>query len=932
MNRVPGGEPACAMADLTHARADDDAAVGDRAVLSTKLHVPRPPSTFVSRPRLTERLERARPGTVVLVCAPAGSGKSVLVADWCRHRSSPVAWLSLDADDNDPIRFWRHLAASLDRALADDPASTGVDVRRLIAGRGDQRVEEIAIAVLNAISDLFDDLVLVLDDYHVIDDDDVHAGVRLFLQHAPEQLRVVVVGRADPPLLLARRRARGELTEIRAADLQFSVGEAAGFFGDAIGAELPADTVAMLAERTEGWAVGLQLAALSLEGRDDVSAFVTSFSGSHRFVLDYLTEEVLDRQPDRVRDFLLSTSILERLSGPLCDAVTGNDDGQDMLEDCERANLFVVALDDERRWWRYHHLFAELLRSRLERHPPETVNDLHRRAAAWHEAHGHVDRAIAHATAAGDHAWVMRLIERHADELLLRREGATLRRRLAELPDGVEASRRLLVAHARTAAYAGRPTEAEALLDAAAKTAPDRDEQFEPSVDLVASPLATLDPTTALMRAFVAHLRGETDEAVALATQALDDLDADGSAAALIARLHLASALWMRGTVDAAVPALATNLEGWRTLGEPGRAAFACHYLARAHRARGDLDAATETYRAVLSIEDGETASATPSAGVAHIGLAEIAYQRNDLDEARRHLEPGIAACRQLVYTQSLASGLATLAQIRRDEGDTEGARAALDEAIDVGPDPDVVDLLNPVPVQRARLLLADGDDGPAERWIRHRGVGVDDQPHHPLEPAHLLLARLLVSRGQGARTLPLLDRLLDAATDDGRTGSVIEIEMLRALALADDDSPSAVSTLARAVSLAAPQRFVRLFVDEGEPMAALLAAVVATPDAGDVDRHVLERVAKLIAAFDRAADDAAGADSARHSLVVQLTERELEVLGHLATGKPNREIADELYVSLNTVKKHITHILDKLGAANRTAAVDRARALDLLR
>ncbi len=923
------------MADLTPARTDDDAAAGDQAVLSTKLHVPRPPSTFVSRPRLTERLERTRPGTVALVCAPAGSGKSVLVADWCRHRSSPVAWLSLDADDNDPIRFWRHLAASLERALADDPASR-VDVRRSITTRGDQRVEEIAITVLNTISGPFDDLVLVLDDYHVIESDDVHAGVRLFLQHAPEQLRVVVVGRADPPLLLARRRARGELTEIRAADLQFSTAEAAGFFGDAIGADLPADTVAVLAERTEGWAVGLQLAALSLDGRDDVSAFVASFSGSHRFVLDYLTEEVLDRQPERVREFLLSTSILERLSGPLCDAVTGNDDGQDMLEACERANLFVVALDDERRWWRYHHLFAELLRSRLERLPPHAVNDLHRRAALWHEAHGHVDRAIDHAAAAGDYTWVMRLIERHADELLHRREGATLRRRLAELPDGVEASRRLLVAHARTAAYAGRPTEAEALLDAAANAAPDSDERFEPSIDRVASPLAMLDPTTALMRAFVAHLRGETDEAVALATQALDDVGADGTAAALIARLHLASSLWMRGTVDAAVPALAANLEGWRTLGEPGRATFACHYLARAHRTRGDLDAAAESYRAVLTIEDGQTASAAPSAGVAHIGLAEIAYQRNDLEQARQHLEPGIAACRQLVYTQSLASGLATLAQLRHDEGDTEGARAALDEAIDVGPDPDVVDLLNPVPVQRARLMLADGDDGPAEHWIRHRGVGVDDVPHHPLEPAHLLLARLLISRGQSARTLPLLDRLLDAATDDGRTGSVIEIEMLRALALADDDLPSAVTSLARAVSLAAPQRFVRLFVDEGEPMAALLAAVVATPDAADVDRQVLERVAELIAAFDRAAaggaGDANGAGSARQSLVVQLTERELEVLGLLATGKPNREIAAELYVSLNTVKKHITHILDKLGAANRTAAVDRARALDLLR
>jgi LuxR family maltose regulon positive regulatory protein len=317
---------------------------------------------------------------------------------------------------------------------------------------------------------------------------------------------------------------------------------------------------------------------------------------------------------------------------------------------------------------------------------------------------------------------------------------------------------------------------------------------------------------------------------------------------------------------------------------------------------------------------------------VAHIGLAEVEYQRSELEQARRHLDVGIALCRQLVYTQALSSGLATLARLRRADGDLDGARAALDEAIDVGPDDDVVDLLNPVPVQRAQLLLAVGDEGPAERWTRHRGVGLDDRPYHPVEPAHLLLVRLTLSQDGVARALPLLDRLLDAATADGRTGSVIEIEMLRALALADHDPRGAASALVRAVALAAPQRYVRLFVDEGAPMAAVLGNVVATPSIGDVDRSVLEHVAVLIRELERDPDDIAGAGVARQPLVVPLTDRELEVLDHLATGKPNREIADELYVSLNTVKKHITHILDKLGAPNRTAAVDRARALDLLR
>ena len=916
------------MADLPHAPAD--APLGGQPVLSTKLHVPRPPATFVSRARLTEQLDRLAPGTMALVCAPAGCGKSVLVADWCRRQSSAVAWLSLDADDNDPIRFWRHVAASLDGAAGDTSASLREAVDQLARRASTPTVDDIVTTIVNtAAADDRDDTVLVLEDYHLITDEGVHDGVRLLLERAPAPLRFVVISRADPPLLLARRRARGELIEIRAADLRFGADEATAFLEQATGARLADSTVATLADRTEGWAVGLQLAALSLGGRDDVEAFLDTFTGSHRFVLDYLTEEVLDRQPDRVREFLLSTSILDRLSGPLCDAVTGGDDGHELLEWCERANLFVVPLDDERRWWRYHQLFAELLRTWLDRRPDDEVHELHRRAAAWYESNDLVEPAIEHATAAGDTAWAMRLIERHADELLLRREGATLRRRLAELPDGVEASRRLLVAHARTAAYAGRPREAELLLDAAAHARPEPDDAFEPSIDRAASPLSTLDPTTALVHAFIAHLRGRSDDAVSFAQGALADIEDDSSAVALIAQLHLASALWVRGQVGPAESALAANVERWRLLGEPGRVAFGCHYLARAQRARGDLDAAIATYRAALDVQAAASASGSPSAGVSLIGLAEIAYQRNELDHARHLVERGLEASRQLVYTQALSSGLATTAWIRRCDGDTDEARALMDEAVDVGPDDDVIDLVNPVPVQRARLFLAEGDPAPAERWIRHRAVGLDDEPHHPIEATHLLLARLTIAESRGRQAVPLLDRLLHTATDDGRVASMIEIELLRALASADDHPADAAASLTRAVMLAAPQGYVRVFVDEGTPAATLLGRVVAAPSP-ELDRTVLGHVATLIAAFERSPDPSAAATPAQ-PLVVPLTDRELEVLAELATGKPNRQIADELYVSLNTVKKHITHILDKLGVSNRTAAVDRARSLGLL-
>src|SRR5215208_2639372 len=391
------------------------------ALLATKLHVPRPRPGLVSRPRLLERLHAGMQHEVVLVCTPAGFGKTTLLADWAQGRQQPVAWLSLDVGDNDPARFWRHVAAALDGVVPGVAERVG----GLLQGPQSASFEAVVAALVNQLAGVADQVVLMLDDYHLVQAPQVQQSFGFLLEHLPACLRLVLASRADPPLGLARLRAGGQLTELRAAELRFTVEEAAQLLRAAVGPGLPEAAVAALGDRTEGWVAGLQLAALSLRGQDDIGAFVAGFSGSHRFVLDYLAEEVLDRQPEHVRDFLLETSLLERLSGPLCDAVTGRADSQQLLEQAERANLFLVPLDEVRGWWCYHHLFADLLRARLAAEQPERVPELHRAAAAWSEQHGLVDDAIRHALAAGDAVSAARLAERHADALLLHSEGVT---------------------------------------------------------------------------------------------------------------------------------------------------------------------------------------------------------------------------------------------------------------------------------------------------------------------------------------------------------------------------------------------------------------------------------------------------------------------------------------------------------------------------
>ena len=906
-------------------------------LLATKLYVPRLQPGFVARPRLVQALDEGLARRLILVGAPAGFGKTALLACWARRGDRPVAWLSLDAGDNDPARFWRYAVAALDRARPGIAERVGA----LLGPSAPASFEGLVTALINELAAPpgQDELLLVLDDYHLIDAQQVHEPIAFLLEHLPPGVHLVLASRADPALPLARLRAGGQLAELRADDLRFTAEEAAALLRETAGDVLPAAAVVALAARTEGWAAGLQLAALSLQGQADPTGFVAAFSGSHRYILDYLTDEVLDGQTDQVREFLLETSVLERLSGGLCDAVTGRTGGQVMLERVERANLFLVPLDEVRGWWRYHHLFADLLRARLQQQQPGRGAALHRAAAAWCEEHGLADDAVRHALAAGDPAWAARLIERHFDEIFLSGERATLERWLGALPAGLIRSRpRLLLAQARLALLSGRLEAVDGLLDNAERAFADAaDEPFEPSAGKAASALVNVPAAIALEHALLAYLRGDAEGTAAFASQALAKLGEGEWMLDLWIRSMRALGELLRGRLAAAERAFAASITAWWSVGEPAMAASDCHLLGQVQRALGRLDAALDTYQQALEMTAPHGRQALPAAGIAYVGMAEVAYQRGELDAALRHVTEGIPLCRQVVYTQPLATGLAALAWIRQAQGDHAGALEAMGEAGRVAPGPAVAGLLNPVPAQRARLLLAQGEVAAAARWVEQRGLGPDDDPGYPREPEYLVLARVLLAQDRPGPALTLLGRLHAAAAAQGRTGSVIEIQALQALALAAaGDENAAVDALAQALMLGCSQGYVRVFADEGAPMAALLGRLVAAQKADHaVARGVpLGCLAQVFGAFGQkpAAPGARQhAAAAVPGLVEQLTPRELEILALLAAGTPNPRIAEQLVVSLDTVKKHVSHLLGKLGAANRTEAVTRARELGLI-
>jgi ATP/maltotriose-dependent transcriptional regulator MalT len=906
-------------------------------LLATKFHVPR--AGVVPRPRLVKSLGRVIGGGLTLVCTPAGFGKSTLLGDFARQSRRPTAWVSLDDGENDPSRFWRYVAAALDGVRP----GIGEQVAPLLLGPQAPPLDVVVTVLINDVSAMPSSaqIVLVLDDFHLITAPPVLESVALLLHRLPPGLRVALASRTDPPLPLARLRAGGQVAELRSDDLRFTLEETAAFLGETTGLHIPVSAIAELHERTEGWAAGVQLAALSLRDHPDPDDFVRTFCGSHRYVLDYLTEEVLARQTDDVVGFLLDTSVLDRLCGRLCDALTGRTDGQEMLEGLDAAGLFLIPLDEERRWWRYHHLFADLLRVRLQHERGERVQDLHRAAAAWHEEHGFPDEAVRHAAASGDLAWAARLIELNVEGLLRRSEGATLGSWLSVLPAETLRTRpRLCLAQAVRAAVESDTNKLDSLLtDAEGAFAIIGDEPHVPSVERRMSVLTNIPAAIAFLRADLARLRGDADAAEASDETALGYLSEDDWLLGSHVRWNLGVAEWLRGRLARAERLLAGVFDERRAAGEGYLAMRVAYDLGQVQRAQGRPGAAFETYRLGLLIAS-ESGRELPAAGMAHVGLATLLYERGELDAALDHAFKGVALSRHLAFTQPMASGLAVLAWIRQAQGgDASGALDAMDQAEGVGVGPDVVALLNPVPALRARLQLARGEIDDAARWVHERGVGIEDQPAYPRELDFLVLGRVLLAQQKPDAALRLLRTLRRLASIHRRTHSVIEVEALEALALAAvRDQGAALETLAEAVGLALPLGYVRVFVDEGTPMARLIGELASAQRAGqiqlpgEVSADDLERLQGAFRAESPWKRRPDRTDEAVPGVIEPLTAREIQVLGLMAAGRSNQEIADELVVVLDTVKKHVGHILDKLGAANRTQAVARARVVGLLR
>jgi len=923
---------------------------GDPTLLTGKYRVPaRVPGT-VSRPRLLHRFEATARAALTVVAAPAGFGKTTALVDWLATfppDAPPVAWLSLDRRDNDPRLFWTYVTTAI-RAAVD---GLGADALHLLAAATPSTDAALA-ALLNDVGDRQQELLLVLDDYHLIEATEVHEGMAFLLEHRPPRLHVVLATRADPPLPLARLRARGQLLEIRAGDLRFTVEESAAYLNGPMELTLSPADLAALDGRTEGWIAALQLAALSMRERDDVAGFIAGFAGDDRYVMDFLGEEVLGRQPDDVRDFLLCTSVLERLTGPLCDAVTGGDDGRATLVALERANLFLVPLDDRRQWYRYHHLFADVLHAHLLDEQPGLVPELHRRASGWFAAHGDTSQAIDHALAGGDTPRAADLMERAMPAMAGARREGELARWVRALPDDVVAHRPVLgvlLAGALTL-VSDLDTVARRLDDVERSVrAPDGTWPAQPPPGLVVvdpEGYRALPARIAMYRAAVALAHGDLDATLTHAHDALslatpDDHLSRASGGALAGLASLT-----RGDLDAAHAAYTEAVVGLGKVGFVSDVLGCSVTLGEIRRTQGRLADALHTYRRALDLSTPQREAhpdarreahpdarrdASPLRGTAdmHIAIAGVLLERDERAAAAEHLAAGHRLGEYNGMPQHPYRWRVVMAGLREAEGDLDAALELLDDADRVYV-PDFLPNVRPVPATRARLRLRRGELDDAQAWAREQHLAPDDELSYLREYEHVTLARLLLARhdhdGDGRAltdALGLLERLLAAARAGRRGGSALEILVLQALAhQAAGEIPAAVEALEGAVALAQPEGWVRPVAAEGAPMAALLKALTKQrPTAAAYARRLLAATAR---GERRPGPQAAG-------LVEPLSERELHVLQLLGTDLDGPDIARALSVSLNTLRTHTRNIYAKLGVTSRRAAVRQGNDLKLL-
>jgi LuxR family maltose regulon positive regulatory protein len=911
------------------------------AILQTKLYIPPVRLALVARnhliTQLNQGLEQNR--KLTLVSAPAGFGKTTLVAAWIQQLDRPVAWLSLDENDNELARFFTYFIA----ALQGIQTGIGAEIQAALIAAQAPPIENLLTMLVNELAIIKKDFILVLDDYHLIKTQPIHEALAFLLDHLPPQMHLIIATRDDPFLPLSRLRARDQMTEIRLRHLRFSSQEITTFLNQVMELGLSRDEIAALENRTEGWIAGLHLAALSMQEQEDATAFVSAFAGDDRYVVDYLVDEVLAQRPLGTREFLLQTSVLDRMTGPLCDALTGQQEGQDVLRQLERANLFVVPLDQRRRWYRYHRLFADVLRQRLaESLTPQALKTLHQRASRWYEENEYPIEAVNHALAADDYENGIRLILLAAQEMFERSQMTTLTNWWPQLPlEPLLSQPGLCLVYAWAFLATGRPKEAESCLQTAEQgLGVEMDQLFAEGgggaslAPQIQSGLAE----TAVVRAQLAIGQGDIPLALELTVKVLPYLEDDDQPVLNNPSIHLRNVVYFAmgmaqrviGEVKEATPALANAADLARELKNVHLISVAYGHLAGVQAIQGQLNQAKLSCQHGLRLVEELAGERSPMSSLCHAELGNLLYEQNDLEGASQQLHEAVTMAKPWGFWEGFLTGCSGLARLRAAQGDWSGASAVLDELADLGHN--LPHMMGAVSSFRARMWLAQGDIESAGNWAHHAALDADAPINLTREQEYIILARLFIAQSAFEKAAGLIARLLEMTETGGRWGRWIELMILKAVALhANGRVDEALAALSKALKRAEPESYVRIFVDEGEPMATLLRRKAPESVAP-------EYVSQLLDAFDMPGDESVSPDAkatvdtlSSPSLLEPMSDRELDVLRWLKTELPGPEIARELMIALSTLRTHTQNIYGKLGVNNRRAAVRRAEDLRLL-
>ena len=912
-------------------------------LLRTKLRLPTPRPHLVPRPKLQEQIEHGLHGPLTLITAPAGFGKTTLVASCIAGCGMPVAWLSLDKNDNQVERFLNYVVA----AFQESDHAIGIKALQLTAGLPEARSEAVLTNLINDLDAIRGEIVLVLDDYQFISSQAVHEAVTFLLEHCPRTLHIVIATRSDPPLPLARLRARGQTVELRAGELSFTEPEAGQFLNNVMGLSLDARSVAVLKERTEGWIAGLQMAALSIRHREDIPQFIEAFSGTNRYILDYLLEEVLTSQSAEIQGFLLRTSILERLTAPLCDAILATDEASNtegdglptrsesfflsgsasILEYLERANLFLVPLDDEWTWYRYHHLFADLLRAQLQRSlGAKGVAQLHIRAAEWHAQNGSILEAIHHASMASDDERVERFIEQNYMELVSHGEQAGLRFWTGKLSKELVYRRPwLCIYEAYSHSWFGELDEAEELLEVAERRI---------RSDIAAPDALSMLAYLTYVRSRVTAMRGDLPRAIELCFAAREYIPAGDLALQLDTQITLGYEYFLNGDFAHADPTLKEMIRLGNSANAVINTVAASCVLARLYAVEGQLNKSYDTYQMAAQTIPATGEPHLGARALIEVGIADVLCEWNDLDAALTHIEEGLSLLTFWGKADDLALSYITLARIHLAQENRKDAIDAIEKATHFAQTSGIFpEAYHAVELARVKLWLAQRDIKSANRWSASldQRFDVDNPFKFVNEVTHIAQARVWMAQNKLEETIGLLTRLEEIAGSTERTSRVIEILLLQALTRQElGDAKQAILALTTCLTLAQPEGYVRIFLDEGKSLRSLLARLLRL----GADKPVRDYVIYLLSQFDAESPGLAAAQGKKHSvgdLIEPLTPRELEVLHLIALGWSNQEIAHELIVSPGTIKAHTASIYRKLEVANRTEAVSHARGLGIL-